>query len=88
MERSGFSDRTNYRNIQEPVSAERISSPDLFPVLFSPSFLPPFLYFPPISSYDPSGVTIGEVFPALSSPSVCCVNQRWSIRGRNAVHSL
>lgn len=26
MERSNFSDRTNYRNIQEPVSAESISS--------------------------------------------------------------
>lgn len=76
MERSNFSDRTNYRNIQEPVSAESISSPSpisspLFPSL-TVSFAPRLssLFFFSILSYDPSGVTIGEVLPAVSFPSV------------------
>lgn len=52
MERSNFSDHTNYRNIQEPVSAESISrSPISSPpslagcVLRSSSLLPLFFHF-------------------------------------------
>lgn len=73
MERSNFSDRTNYRNIQEPVSAKSISSRS---PIFSPLFpwhalsvLPSsFFFLFSILSYDPGGVTIGEVLPALRFP--------------------
>lgn len=71
VERSGSSDHTNC--IQEPVSAESISSHSaMFSlahyVLCSSAFLP--LFFS-ILSYDPTGVTIGEVLPAVCFPSVC-----------------
>lgn len=55
VERSNFSDRTNYRNLQEPVSAKNISSPShiLSPPLpwhavsfaFRPSFIFLFSFF-------------------------------------------
>lgn len=71
MERSGFSDRTNC--IQEPVSAESISSPST--ISFPRSLCPLLFVSPPsffsILSYDPTGVTIGEVLPAVCFPSVC-----------------
>lgn len=66
IERSNFSDHTNYRNIQEPVSAESISSHSpisspLFPLL-TVSFLSlvPISFFFSILSYNPSGITIGR----------------------------
>ena len=76
MERSKFSDRTNYRNIQEPVSGERISGRSLLSSPLLLSFTVSFalhlssLFFFSTLSYDPSGVTIGEVLPALSFPAV------------------
>lgn len=62
MERSNFSDRTNYRNMQEPGSAESISSRSpnsspLFPSL-AVSFalrLSSLFFLFSILSYDPGG---------------------------------
>lgn len=80
MERSSVSCRTNYRNIQEPGSAESISirSFTLFLWLSQSSSSPPLLhpltlFFLPFSilSYDPGGVTFGEVLPAVLFSSVC-----------------
>jgi len=63
MERSDFSDCTNYTNIQEPVSAECISSrsTNLFPGLFSPVF-PPSIFS---LSFFPFHLTIPVGFPLV-----------------------
>lgn len=70
IESSGFSDRTNNRNIREPVSAESINRPSVisFPRALRSSIL--FFLFSLILPYDPVAVTIGEVLPAECFPSV------------------
>lgn len=52
MERSKFSDRTNYRNIQEPVSGERIRAvPHSLPCSSSSRSLCPLLFISPPSFF-------------------------------------
>lgn len=69
MERSKFSDRTNYRNIQEPVSGERISgrSPLSSPLLllsFTVSFALHLssLFFFPLYLTIPAGLLLVRYF--------------------------
>lgn len=62
-----FLDCTNC--FQEPVSAESISSPTTISFPRSYARCVSSLNFS-ISSYDPTGVTIGEVLPAVCLPSL------------------
>lgn len=57
MERSSFTDRTNYRNIQEPGSAKSIRSYSPVASPLFPSLAVSFFNL----CYDPSEVTVGFV---------------------------
>lgn len=80
MERSGFSDHTNYRNVLLKTLAPRLllfshsGSLCLVPLFPSPLFS--------ILCGDPRGVTVVEALPAVSFPSMydCFLSQLRSIQ--------
>lgn len=71
VERSKFSDHTNYRNTKSD-SAKSISS--LSPLRLGPSLFCLLLFNIFHLSYDPTRLTIAEVLPAANFPSMSALS--------------